>query len=251
MNQAERLKRPLIIAHRGACAHAPENTLAAFRLALEYGADGFELDAKLSLDGHVMVIHDQTVDRTTDGNGKVRELTLAQLKKLDAGSYFDLQFAGEPLPTLEEVFAELGAKTLINVELTNYASPLDALPDLVADLVIRHGLQERVLFSSFHPLNLVRIRRRLPVTPAAILTEEGKASHWLYSILGRLAAPKVAHPHFSDITRVYLEREHRTGRRVNTWTVNDSDEIKRLINMGIDGIITDDPRRAREILEEK
>ncbi len=166
MNLLNQLKKPLIIAHRGASAFAPENTLAAFRLAVELGADGIELDAKLSADGEVMVIHDQTVDRTTGGHGAVRELSLAQLKQLDGGHFKDVQYTGEPIPTLDEVFTEVGPRTLINVELTNYVSPLDALPDLVADLVIHHGLQDHVFFSSFHPLNLISYSPSLTRRPA-------------------------------------------------------------------------------------
>lgn len=251
MHLHDTLKKPLIIAHRGASAHAPENTLAAFELAVEHGADGIELDAKLTADSQVVVIHDFTVNRTTGSEGKVRELTLEQLKKLDAGSFFGPQFAGEPIPTLDEVFQAVGQKTLINVELTNYTSPGDALPDLVADLVEKHGLQDRVFFSSFHPLTLVRIQRRLPNAPAAILTMEGAKGWLLRDFVGRWISPKVAHPYYTDVTEKYLTREHSLGRRINTWTVNDPNEMKRLFNLGIDGIITDDPRLARQVLEEQ
>ncbi len=173
-NRVDLIAPPAIIAHRGASAHAPENTLAAFQLALEHGADGIELDAKLTSDGQVAVIHDQTVDRTTGVHGVVREMTMAQIKALDAGSFFDSAFAGEPIPTLAEVFDVVGSRALINVEITNYTSVRDALPDKIADLVIRHHMENTVLFSSFHPLNLIRVRRRLPHTPVAILTQEGR-----------------------------------------------------------------------------
>jgi len=251
MNLIDRISRPAIIAHRGASAHAPENTLAAFLLALEHGADGIELDAKLSVDGQVVVIHDQTVNRTTGARGMVREMTLAQLKKLDAGSFKSESFAGEPIPTLEEVFAAVGQRMLINVELTNYTSPTDALPERVADLVIQYSMQERIIFSSFHPLNLVRIRRRLLHTPAAILTQEGAPGRLLRGWLGRLVSPQFIHPYYSDVTAESMAAEHRAGRRVNTWTVNNPDEIFRLFKIGIDGIITDDPLLARQVLEEK
>ena len=247
----DRIPRPAIVAHRGASAHAPENTLAAFRLALEHGADGVELDAKLTADGQVVVIHDQTVKRTTGAAGVVREMTLAQLKALDAGSFFDSSFVGEPIPTLDEVFAAVGSRTLINVEITNYTSVWDALPERIADLVTRHGLQDRILFSSFHPLNLIRIKRRLPNTPAAILTQGGERGRALRGWAGRLFAPDFIHPYFSDVDGNSLSEEHRRSRRVNTWTVNDPDEMRRLFKIGIDGIITDDPRLARRIMEEK
>ncbi len=243
--------QPFIFAHRGASAHAPENTLAAFCMAVDLGANGIELDAKLSADQQVMVIHDQTVDRTTDGKGKVRELTLQQLKSLDAGSFFDSQFAQERIPTLEEVFAEVGQRTVINVELTNYASPTDPLPELVADLVIKYSLQGRVLFSSFLPMNLIRIHRRLPQVPAAILTLEGNAGWLMRGMIGRLAAPQYIHPYYTDVTAELMTAEHRRGRRVNAWTVDDPNEMKRLFNLQIDGIITDDPRLARQVLEGK
>ena len=252
-NRIDLIAPPAIIAHRGASAHAPENTLAAFRLALEHGADGIELDAKLTIDGQVVVIHDQTVDRTTGSQGVVREMTLAQLKALDAGSFFDSAFAGEPIPTLAEVFDLVSSRALINVEITNYASMQDGLPDKIADLVINHRLQDNILFSSFHPLNLLRIRRRLPQVPVAILTLEGTGfvGRVLRGATGRLFAPKFIHPYYTDVNEAFLEVEHRRGRRVNVWTVNDPQDIRNLFKIGIDGIITDDPSLARRILEEK
>src|SRR3990172_9288447 len=126
---------PLIFAHRGASAHAPENTLAAFRRALDDGSPAIEFDVKLSADGHAVVIHDQTVDRTTDGHGRVRELTLEQLKALDAGGWFDSAFRGERIPTLDEVLASLDRRALMNIEFTNYASPFDGLVPKVTLLV--------------------------------------------------------------------------------------------------------------------
>ena len=150
--------RPLVIAHRGASAYAPENTLAAFRLAAEQGADAVELDAKLSADGQVVVIHDPTVERTTNGSGEVRQLSLAQIKSLDAGGFLSPQFAGEPIPTLAEVFDAVGHQLLINVELTNYASPRGRPGRKVVGLVKDFHLEERVLFSSFHPAQPVSAR---------------------------------------------------------------------------------------------
>ncbi|HEY8531638.1 MAG TPA: glycerophosphodiester phosphodiesterase family protein, partial [Limnochorda sp.] len=113
------MSKPLILAHRGASAEAPENTLAAFRLALEQGADGFELDIHRTRDGHLVVCHDERVDRTTDGTGFIGSMTLAELKKLDAGRWFDARFAGERIPTLDEVWAlveEAGGIRLLNIE---------------------------------------------------------------------------------------------------------------------------------------
>jgi len=251
MNLYDTLPNPVVFAHRGASAYAPENTLAAFRMAVEHGADGIELDAKLTADGQVVVIHDQTVERTTGAQGTVRDMKLADLKALDAGSFFSPAFAGEPVPTLEEVFEAVGQDLLINVEITNYASAMDALPDRIADLVLQYKLQDRVVFSSFHPLNLIRIRKRLPETPTAILTDVGFRSKVLRALARQKFAPPFVHPYFTDVSAQSMSADHRANRRVNVWTVNQPDEMLRLFKIGIDGIITDDPRLAKRVLKER
>jgi len=242
------LPRPAIFAHRGASLYAPENTLAAFRLAVEQGADAIELDAKLSADGHVVVIHDQTVDRTTDGTGRVGELTLDALRRLDAGSHFGPEFAGEPVPTLEEVFAAVGAHLPINVELTNYASLRDRLPEKVAELVRRHGLEQRVLFSSFNPLALIHVRRELPHAPIGLLAMPGGRGSLARSWPGRLLNYDALHPAWEDATRRLIESAQRRGRRVHAYTVNQRPAMETLFDRGVDGIFTDDPILARQVL---
>ena len=156
------LPQPIIFAHRGASAHAPENTLAAFELALTQNADAIELDVKLSADGQAIVIHDPTVDRTTGSHGRVKDLPLRELRALDAGSFFSEKFQGEKIPTLEEVFEAVGKRTFINVELTNYNTPRDQLVETVCMLVKKCGLQKHVMFSSFFASNLSKARAYLP-----------------------------------------------------------------------------------------
>jgi glycerophosphoryl diester phosphodiesterase len=251
MNLFRSISAPLVIAHRGASTYAPENTLAAFRTAVEQGAEAIELDAKLSADGEVMVIHDRSVDRTTNGNGLVNSLTLAQLKELDAGSFFAEQFHSEHIPTLDEVFAEVGQKILVNVELTNYASPLDGLVDKVCQLVRRHGLEERVLFSSFSANNLKLASQILPEVPVAILAPRGWMGWVSRSFLVLNISPEWVHPYFSDAGPAYVRRQHELGRKVNAWTVDDPDDMATLLLNRVDGLITDDPLAARQILERK
>jgi glycerophosphoryl diester phosphodiesterase len=241
------IPQPTIFAHRGASAHAPENTLAAFELAVRQGADAIELDAKLSADGHVVVIHDQTVDRTTDGSGRVRELTLAELRRLDAGSFFDIAYRGEPIPSLEDVFQSVGVSVHINIELTNYASPADNLPAKVADLVQKYGLEKRVLFSSFNPLALLRIHKLLPDTPAGLLALPKWDGAWARSWLGTLIPHQSLHPDYRDVSPSFIRRVQRSGRKVFVYTVNDAEVMRRLFSWNVDGIFTDDPVLARQV----
>jgi len=241
------IPNPVIFAHRGASSYAPENTLAAFDLALRQGAEAIELDAKLTADGQVVVIHDQTVDRTTQGSGRVKEMSLAQLKELDAGSHFDMKFKGEPIPTLDEVFAAFGQQLFINVELTNYASLFDALPDKAAGLVKQHKLSQRVIFSSFNPIALLRIHRLLPETPIGLLALPGNSGAWARSWPGRIVPYQALHPALEDVTPGLVEKCHRLGKQVFVWTVNQVEDMRRLVAMRVDGIFTDDPISAREV----
>jgi glycerophosphoryl diester phosphodiesterase len=242
------LPRPSIFAHRGSKAHAPENTLAAFELAIKQKADAIELDVKLCADGHVVVMHDSTVDRTTDGTGPVRKLPLAALKELDAGSYFDVAFRGEPIPTLEEVLEAVGKRIPINIELTNYASPSDSLPAKVAELVTRHGLERQVMFSSFNPLALVRVRRYFPKIPNGLLGLDGIAGAWTRTRLADLIPHEALHPWVGNVDEALVKWTHGRGRRLHVYTVNDPGQMSDLYAWGADGIFTDDPLLARETL---
>jgi len=247
MNRLFELPKPVIFAHRGASAYAPENTMAAFRLAAQQGVEAIELDAKLSADGEVIVIHDTTVDRTTNAKGEVRNFSVREFQQMDAGSHFSEEFRGEPVPTLRQVFEELGKKLFINVELTNYATPRDQLPEKVATLVKEYQLEEWVLFSSFNPFNLIRVRRELPDCPVGILALEGTAGWLARSFIGRWFAPQIIHPNLKDASADFIQKEHQRNRRVHVWTVNDPQDIERLFQDRVDGIFTDDPVTARKI----
>lgn len=249
MNRLNQLPDPIIFAHRGASGHAPENTLAAFDLAVAQGADAVEFDVKLSKDEHVVVIHDSTLERTTNGCGNVKEHTLAELQALDAGLHFSPSFADQRIPTLGEVLALLGQRIYINIELTNYSTPLDSLPEKVAEIVRSHQLQNNVLFSSFNFITLYRIKRLLPEVPVAILALPGMAGALTRSFLLRALSPRVIHPHFADATPEYIRRQRKIGRRVHVWTVNQEHAMLNLIQSGVQGIFTDDPLLAKKCLE--
>ena len=243
----ETLPRPTIFAHRGASAHAPENTLAAFELALAQGADGIELDAKLSADGHVVVIHDAKVDRTTDRQGRVKDISLAELRSLDAGGFFAEQYRGEKVPTLEEVFEALGKRMFVNVELTNYNTPGDHLVESVCTLVKKCGLQKQVLFSSFFASNLSKARGLLPEVPRGLLAFNGLLGVWARSFGFAFGRYQALHPNLKDVTPQQVQRVHRLKRRVHVWTVNTAEDMRRLFNWDVDGIFTDDPQLAVQV----
>jgi glycerophosphoryl diester phosphodiesterase len=243
----ETLPRPTIFAHRGASAGAPENTLAAFELALVQGADGIELDVKLSADGHAVVIHDATVDRTTNGHGGVRNMSLRELRSLDAGGFFAEKYRGEKVPTLEEVFEALGKRMFINVELTNYKTPADQLVESVCMLVKKFGLQKQVLFSSFLASNLSKARGLLPDVPRGLLALNGFLGAWARSFGFTFGRYQALHPHLKDVTPQQVQRVHRLKRRVHVWTVNTAEDMSRLFDWGVDAIFTDDPQLAVQV----
>ena len=234
------IPRPILIAHRGDKAHAPENTLAAFSLAAEKKADAIEFDVKLSADGQVIVLHDQMVDRTTNGTGNVSSLPLTALQELDAGAWFSGQFRGEKIPTLDEVFETVGKRLLMNVELTNYASPNDELVPKVVDLIRKHALQERVLFSSFFQRNLRKARLLLPEVPRGLLAMSGLLGFWARTF-GWHEDIFAFHPYLSDVNPSLIQRVHAAGKRVHVWTVNSEEDLNRMIDLGVDAIFTDDP----------
>jgi len=242
------LQKPIILCHRGAKNYAPENTLPAFQTALQLGADGFELDTQLTSDGHVAVYHDPSVDRTTNGHGRLSSLTLAQVRELEAGSFFSEKFRGEKIPTLDEVFETTGKRAIINVELKNFSTPFDNLAEKVCELVRRHGMQQNVIFSSFLPWNLKKAARLLPEVPRGLITIKGRWGVWGRSFGFDFGNYDALHPYLGDVTAQQVQRVHKLKRRINVWTVNTEEDIRRMLSWGVDGIMTDDPLLAAKII---
>jgi glycerophosphoryl diester phosphodiesterase len=217
--------------------------VAAFRLALAQGADGVELDVTLSADEVPVVIHDDTVDRTTDGTGRVDQLTLAQLKALDASGpgKFGMAFAGERIPTLAEVFQALPAPALINVELKRDTSPGCELAAEVVALVRAHGLEARVWLSSFFPDNLQRVKRLAPALPVGLLYAPNDPLHMLRAWLVPGVQAQGQHPYHLLAQALTVRWWHWRGFCVNVWTVNTELELRRVMQLGVDGVITNYP----------
>lgn len=240
--------RTLNIAHRGASYDAPANTLAAFELAATYGADGVELDTMLTADGHPVVIHDGTVDATTDGSGSVADMTLVQIKALDAGSYKDPQYAGERIPTLTEVFSAIGDRLLINIELKGMSYRRDGLEATVAELIDQHHLSSRVIVSSFNPVRLRRMRRAAPHVPIGFLHMRDGPLFLRWAWLLWPFTREADHPIHTQVSQKYLAWARRHRLRVNTWVVNDPARMAVLRDLGVDMIMTDRPNVLRAVL---
>ncbi len=242
------LPRPAVFAHRGARAHAPENTLAAFELALAQGADAIELDTRLTGDGQVVVFHDATLERTTDGKGRVAQSTLAELEALDAGSSFADQFRGERIPRLEDVLETVGKKTFINIEIKDHGSLGEAVVQRVCELIGKRGLEEHVLLSSFFTRNLKKAAALLPCVPRGLLAAKSVAGAWARSFGFAFGDYAALHPSVGDIDSHTVQRVHRLKRRIHVWTVDVPEQVQLLKSWGADGIITNDPALALRAL---
>ncbi|WP_376790386.1 glycerophosphodiester phosphodiesterase [Thermoflexus sp.] len=245
-----RSDRPLNLAHRGASRIAPENTLRAFRLAMELGADGLELDVHLSRDGIPVVLHDADLRRTTDGSGWVWEKTVAELKALDAGAWKDPRFAGERIPTLDEVFEAFGDRALYNIELKAFTPWRVGWVRAVVERVRRYGLAGRVLLSSFNPLALRWAWRLAPEIPRGLLIGPELPLPLRRAWFAFLAPHQARHLHVQMIDEGTVLWCRRNGYAVVAWTANETEEMRRLIQLGVAAIITDEPDRLTRLLAE-
>jgi len=227
----------LVIAHRGASGTCPENTLAAFRRAAALGAPMVELDVQLTRDREVVVMHDWTLDRTTDGSGAVRDRTLEEIRRLDAGGWFGPVFRGERVPTLAEVLAAVPVS--VNVELKPVGD--DGLEARALAVVESAGALSRVVFSSFDSAALERLRARSQGAAVAVLWERGVIAEGLR--LAERVRARALHLRKDAVTREVVASTARAGLPVRAWTVNDPAESARLQADGVEGIFTDFPER--------
>ncbi len=237
---------PLVLAHRGASYDAPANTLAAFKLARQMGADGVELDTSLTADGIPVVIHDFSVDETTDGTGRVRDLTLREIKRLDAGSHYDFAFKTERIPTLEEAFEVMGPEMLVNVELKSVGLRPNGLEAAVLGVIRRHNMHSRVIVSSFNLFALRRFHHLAPNIPLGYLYSPDMPLYLRWFMLG--VPHQARHPQHTLITPNYMAWAHHQRFRVNTWTVDDPARMSALRDLGVDAIITNRPNVLLEVL---
>ncbi|HZY10950.1 MAG TPA: glycerophosphodiester phosphodiesterase family protein, partial [Bacteroidota bacterium] len=231
-----------------------ENTLVAFKRAIDLGATMLELDVHQTNDSHLVVIHDETVDRTTNGDGKIKDLSLAQIKLLDAGSWFSPEYAGEKIPTLGEVFDITPDSISLLIELKEGSIEYPGIEERVARLIRERDAQHRVILKSFDDDILKRLRKLAPdvrrlkvfvtqISFLGIIIERGLN----FGTVLNDSVQYVQHYWFG-LTQSFIDEAHRKGYKVFAWDVNDRDRMKDLVEIGIDGIETDHPDWVKELL---
>jgi glycerophosphoryl diester phosphodiesterase len=252
---------PVNLAHRGASARAPENTLEAFRLAVEAGAGGLELDVHVTRDGEVVVIHDATVDRTTDGSGAVAEMELEEIQRLDAGYHFSpdggrnfpYRGRGVRIPTLTEVYASF-PEARVNADIKEAQSGAE---EAVLRVIRSAGAEERTLIaSSEHPV----VRRFRRISRGRIATAASRREIAAFYVLSRAHLGALARPDYDAlqvpvehrgielVTPRFLRAARSTGVRVDVWTINAAAEMRWLLDLGVSGIMTDHPEVLAALL---
>ncbi len=249
MNLLEHLPRPVIFAHRGVTVDAPENSLKSFMRAIDAGAEAIELDTRLTLDGEVVVFHDRNLKRMTGVDRELKTMTLEELRSLFLVHPSGKGKKQEKIPTLEEVVHACKGRLYFNIELASYGLYEDTLPRQVCIIVNKFNLEKEMMFSSFDPRKLSQAQQILKGVPVALITMPGLVGGISEALFAGQYSPSIVHPHFSRITRDYLQAHHASGMRVHAWTVNDEKNIRSLIEWGVDGIITDVPSLARKIRE--
>lgn len=231
------------VAHRGATAYAPENTIAAFDLAVQMKADYIEIDVQRSKDGELVVIHDTTVNRTTDGTGKVGDLTFEQLRNLDAGSWKGKEFTGELIPTFEEILDRYRGKVGILIEL-KAPELYPGVEEQVAESIKKRNLDkpknEKIIIQSFNFESMKKMNKLLPTVPIGVLTSN--TAHTTPEALQEFSTyADWFNPSYGIVTKELVNQVHANGMQIGSWTVRSQEAADFLFEMGVDAIISDYP----------
>lgn len=238
---------PLIWGHRGASGHAPENTLPAFKLAADMGADGVELDIQQTKDGVIVICHDETIDRTSNGAGWLKDFTFDELRALDF-SNGNAAYEGVKIPTMEEVFDLLAPTGLIiNIEIKTGIVFYDRIEENILELVKRKGWEDRVIYSSFNHYSVCKIKKLNPEAKVGLLYADGPIDMPGY---GKRLGAEALHPAFYNLQYPgFMEDCRRNDLEVNVWTVNTDAELLLCKEYGVNAIITNYPSKARKLYE--
>ncbi len=239
-----------VYAHRGYSGRYPENTMLAFQKALEAGSDGIEFDVQLSKDGEVVIIHDETLDRTTDGSGAVRNYTLAELRKLNACAQWGDTYGFTPIPTLEEYLQWAKDTHLItNIEIKSGVYFYQGLEQKCLELVKKYGLEDKVIFSSFNHSSIALLKKLAPhILCGALVENEGLGNAGYYC---REFGFEYYHPGWKNLLKEDMLNCKEYNIPINVWTVNDMDILLRMCEWNVEGIITNYPDVCKIYLENK
>jgi glycerophosphoryl diester phosphodiesterase len=232
-------------AHRGYSGNYPENTMLAFQKAIEVGADGIENDVHLTKDGVLVIIHDEKVDRTTNGTGYVKDMTYAELQELDA-SYLFPQYGQQKIPTLREYLELVKDEDIItNIELKTGVFEYPGIEEKVYEMLKEYDLADRIIISSFNHYSVMRMKEIAPEIKCGLLEES-----WLLNAGEYVAKSGVEcfHPFYKNMTKELAAEVKSHGLEINTWTANEEDEILELIRNGVDGIISNEPELVKKVI---
>jgi glycerophosphoryl diester phosphodiesterase len=249
-------RNPIVVAHRGASGYAPENTMAAIKKAITMGVDMIEIDVQLSKDNEVVLMHDLTVDRTTNGKGKVRDLYLEEIKKLDAGKWFSSEFLGEKVPTLEEVIQAINGQCKLLIEVKRVKSKKLEIENKIVQLINKYNAYNWCIVQSFETQVIKNIQEldksiechklvtmNISVLPLHIDSRIKTGTIYKYKTVQSI------NPYFKMLNKRKVNKIHSRGQKIITWTVNEPEDMKRMIEMGVDGIITNYPDRLIQLLK--
>ncbi|HEX2923127.1 MAG TPA: glycerophosphodiester phosphodiesterase [Chloroflexota bacterium] len=238
--------RPLVIAHRGASGEAPENSMAAFQLAIEQGADLIETDVHLTADGQLVAIHDHSLDRTTDGHGLVREHTLAQIKSLDSGAWFAPSFSGQKVLTLDELLAWAANRIPVAIEIKNGPIYYEGIEERVVETIRRHGMERSAMVISFDHAAVKRLKRLSGEVLGGVLFA---GTPMRASNLAIEAEAEAILPNWASITPEMVADAHDRGLAVSTWVTDETAEMRWVLAHGVDAIATNRPGRLAALLQ--
>jgi len=233
------------VAHRGFSGKYPENTMLAFQKAIEAGVDGIEFDVHLSKDGQLVIIHDELLDRTTDGTGLVMDYTLEELRRLDASAEFKGVYGKNQIPTLEEYFEMIrGKKLLTNIELKTGVIWYPGIEEKVLEVIDRFGRREDVIISSFNHFSILRMKELAPDLVCGFLEESRIIAPAEYCARHKV---ECWHPLCYDMTEDVVRELKSAGIKINAWTVNRREDMEDMLKKGIDGVITNFPDLFAEV----
>ena len=238
----------LNIAHRGFSGKYPENTMLAFRKAIEVGADGIELDVHFTKDKEIVVIHDENIDRTCDGKGDVCDYTFEELQQFDASAGFRGMYGINRIPTLREVFELIKPVDgfLCNIELKTGFNTYPGIEKAVADMIKEFGLEDRIIISSFNHFSVTRFKAIAPEIKCGFLEGDWIVDFGEYA---KSRGVEFVHPRNITVIDETAKEIIANGIGINTWTVNEAEDVKRLYNLGVNAVIGNYPDMTKQVIE--